>query len=394
MSPSEMAFLWKWTEKWYDSWPVRSLFWLMVAAPLLAGGSLFFVGGQTVQLRQNLETIARNAVADMQAARKATQEELERHSRDLNEMLAKAEQSVQALEGRTDKLKAQAVEGLVVQLRKDMSADLSRLKSEIERLQSSIKQLTAEVNGSREQLNVSQAKLQSIIQFTKSADDIAGKAGKIQEAHSSAIDELGKTRFAREAAEVSAREAERKRNEVSGIVGPLELEALAYHRNLATIQERLKSLRERMTKAQDEIATGEIRSRYSTGTVGGREPLDPAARGQVRLYGEYPTAAATGREALGLTEPPRDQGRLSSENSTGTVTGRDGPGLTKLTRVQWRQVQMSLNKILKSLNQELVPADGKPGRKTRDAIKTFQMQNGAPATGHLTPEQVASLLAT
>jgi hypothetical protein len=69
-------------------------------------------------------------------------------------------------------------------------------------------------------------------------------------------------------------------------------------------------------------------------------------------------------------------------------TGRSS-GRSAEERAYWKSIQASLNQI----GFNAGPVDGAPGRKTRTAIKGFQLTIPAEPTGKLTPEQTRLLFA-
>ena len=88
-------------------------------------------------------------------------------------------------------------------------------------------------------------------------------------------------------------------------------------------------------------------------------------------------------------EPGTWSGSESVVPAHGSQTTATGPEDEPLTREERVRVQQSLT----ALGFDAGPADGVFGRRTRSAIWEWQTANGLEATGHVTREQFASIMA-
>lgn len=395
LQPNDSAMLWTASEKLYGSWQFRALGMLLLAAVLLAGAGTYFIGGQTLQLRQNLENTARSATTDLQELGKSTHDTLSEESKTLisdidrrrtqmSEALAKADQQIKELEGKSDQLQKQAINqivqtvledigGLEARLREDISSNLTKIKDndvqalegEVTTLRADIQQLTSGVNSGNDELNRSQPALKRLDQFSRDVTTVDNNLSAIQQARSSASDASEKANGASQSARIAADDVERMRQDLSDKIKPLSTEISTHQHELGSIQERLATLAGNTDQASSTI-----------------EQITKAIRRDNDLL-----KALDGRVAELQKAAADFEGRQRSASSGSTETTHN---LTEddLTADQWRQIQQALTA------RKFPPGriDGTPGPRTQTAIKNFQLKAKSPSTGHLTSEQIDLLL--
>jgi chromosome segregation ATPase len=367
---------------------------LMLAAVLLAGAGTFFIGGQTLQLRHNLEDAAHNATMDLQAIGEETHKtlneqrqnligDIDRRRVEINDALARATEQIKDL----DQLKEKAVKQIVdtildkstdleARLRREIADNLAKienndvhdLKGRADALQLNIKQIETEIDDGSRQLKGSQPDLQRIIQLTRDADKLEAELGAIAHARTSAVEASEKTEAAHLAAQAAATDAARMRQELAEKMRSISTEIDADQRNLGIAQERLNKISGDTNQASN--TTGELAK-----SVGGiNERLQALDRQLTGAEDEITKLRNRPQQAQQITAPGTPPAPAFVE--------------ADLTRDQWRLIQNSL----KARGFSLVRVDGWPGPLTRAAIGSFQTKMGAPSTGHLTSEQFDLLI--
>jgi hypothetical protein len=395
LQPSETAFLWASTEKLYNSWPFRFLGMLMLAAVLLAGAGTFFIGGQTLQLRQNLENAARSATTDLQELGKQTHAtlseqragliaDMEHRSSEIHDALAKATEQIKDLDQLKEKAVNQIVDAILAKstdlearLRREIADNLTKienddvrdLKGRADALQANIKQLAAETDDGARQLKGSQPDLQRIIQLTREADKLEAELGAIGHARVSAVEASEKTEAAHIAAQAAATDAARMRQDLAEKMKSISTEIDTDQRNLGIAQERLSKLSVDTNQASN--TTGQLAK--SVGGINERlKVLDQQLTGVEDEITKLRNRAQQAQQIPASGTAPAAPAFLEAE----------------LTHDQWRLIQNSL----KARGFSQVRVDGWPGPVTSAAIGSFQTKMGAPATGHLTSEQFDLLI--
>jgi hypothetical protein len=418
LKPDEAAALWKSAEKLYGSWPVRLLGALMIAAVFLAGAGTFFIGGQTLQLRQNLENTARAQTTSLEEIGKSTRAALDSQSANLKgdasrqqeqiaETLKKANEQVNALKDKSDGLLKDAVtqianrmEGNFKSIEKDLSAkitgdlksladtDVAALRTKTEALKATIEGLETKVREGNTTIINGQPALARIAGLRSEMDALDGIAARIKGAESSATAAAGVAASARNSANIASDQAELTRKALSGKFDPISEEIGRHQHTLGSVQTLLEGLNKQIIEAElnSDKAKRVIEDTKRANAISEAldRRLEELKKRIADLEGRVPEKKPI--EPVPPVPPPP------------TVSPVPPPAVEpQRTKQEWRRIQ----RALAGKGYSPGSIDGEPGpvdsasSNTRKAIRAYQTKEGPlPANGILTADQASALLRT
>jgi hypothetical protein len=400
--PSELAVLWTTTEKLYDSWPFKLLGLLLVSAILLAGGGTLLIGGQALQLRKNLEDAGGKEASSIETLAKSTREavknqaqilldDLNRQQTEINIKIARADQQIRDLEGRSEQIKSQAVDRVVTEIRKDYGALERKLNDELERslnnikerdisdLQDKIKELRPEVQALTKQVGEDQTSISRLapgikvlVDTAAGAETLKGQVAFVLDARNSAEEALRRTDAHEDLAAAAQNRVERLLKDVEDRL-KLQYDKLLENENkLGGNDKGLSLLFQGLQKAGfdsagiQKILEGVNQTRDSVSSMDRRLlHLEAAADDldkRVKQIAAPPPPTKPPEET-----PPRTEDSLSAD--------------------EWITIQRSL----KSRRLYSGKLDGNAGPGTHTAIEKYQDRRKEPKT-KLTPDQIKDLL--
>ncbi len=349
------------TEKFYRSAAFKIMGGGLVAAALLAGGGALFIGGQSVNLRNDLNNTASEASTRIEKKSQTFEWELEQKKIDLNEEVKKqindkASPLLQKIEEET-----QGVLTRITPKISELEASVDRLRSRRDAVSTSL----AELEPISKQVGPLKLKIASASDYTKAAQDAqqaaqaAGRSEQQAKAYGDAtLQQL--TALYTATPQESARLSEmRKQIDAQQVVLTNE------------IMPNIKKLREDLSVARPALCDLPA---LSNGPDALRTQLDCLKQRIADIEAQAPEAQAPVKQNVSLTE-------------------------ADLSTHQWSQIQQ----VLVSMHLYTGKVNGKQGSwtrefkkmsKTRQAIFKWQGVLPAPQDGRLTPEQIQQLLAS
>jgi chromosome segregation ATPase len=413
LKPDEAAALWKSTEKLYGSWPVRLLGALMIAAVFLAGAGTFFIGGQTLQLRQNLEDTARAQRMSLEEVGKLTRSSLDSQSDKLKgdasrqqaqiaETLKKANDQINKLEEKSDGLLNEAIDKIATRmegslksveeklstkitgdLRSIADVDVAALREKLRNLKPGVEELEKNVREGNTTITNSQSALARIAGLKSDIEILESVALRIKAAESSATAAASAAAASAASASSSAKntfeETERTRKALSDQFDPISKEIGNHQRALGKVEEKLNALTQ-------QIVDNGLNSDKSTQVINEAKRANEALQSLWNRLGEI-------HSRIVLLE-----GRVPEKKPVEPGPPVPPPPAVEpqRTKQEWRRIQRALT----GKGYSPGSIDGKPGSadsvgsNTRKAIRAYQTKEGLPANGVLTADQAAALLRT
>ena len=337
----------------------------LVAAALLAVGGALFIGGQSVNLRNDLNNMASEASTRIEKKSQTFEWELEQKKIDLNEEVKKQiNDNISPLFQKIE----EETQGVLTRI----TPKISELEASVERLRSrrdAVSTSLAELEPISKQVGPLKLKIASASDYTKAAQDAqeaaqaAGRSEQQAKAYSVAtLQQL--TALYTATPEESARLSEmRKQIDAQQVVLTNE------------IMPNIKKLREDLSVARPALCDLPA---LSNGPDALRTQLDCLKQRIADIEARAPEAQAP------VKQPIKQNVSLTEAD---------------LSTHQWSQIQQ----VLVGMHLYTGKVDGKQGSwtrefkkmsKTRQAIFKWQGVLPAPQDGRLTPEQIQQLLAS
>lgn len=386
--PDDYAFLWKTTEKLYESWPIKILGLLLVAAVLLAGSGTLMIGGKAIELRKALEDAGERETKSFDSFSKAAREaitnqratlvaDLDRQQTEINQKMTRTDQQIRDLESRTAEIRDAAVARVAKEIRADFPGLEKKLKDDLETettkvrdryvrdLQEKARALLEEVGTNQKLMTDTVPKIKMLVDLVADVENLKKQADSIPITKSSA-----------EAAKNSAEEAHRRASDAQQSAQNAD----------ARIQQLAKDVESRLAPQMDKIVENEgklgsnekglrlLAERLESGGVDStkiQQVLDGAKQVNDRLWALKKLADELDDR---IKTPPTSPKQLLTEKD--------------LNVGQWRMIQQAL----KTRGYYEKKIDGKIGAGTRGAIGRYQTDRKAAADGLLAPDQISDLL--
>jgi hypothetical protein len=391
---TEAAFLWTTTEKLYGSWPFRVLGMMLLAAVLLAGAGSFFIGGQTLHLKEDIEKTGQSAKNGLETIGKTTRESLselsqnltndiDRRRSEVTEKMAQATKVADDFRHDADQLKQVAVEKIISELRNDLKQHESGLAMEItapliairDRDVTELNQTAGKLKERVQELVSSAASgdLQAIGTKVERLRELAVDADKISaaflnvradqdSAHKAQLDASEQAELARQrarAAEALVTDIDKLQKRITDMLQPAMGETVSHLRALAAMRQQLDTARQPLADFEKDVKR--------------IDAVGPRLANLENLVNELEDRA---RKVILPVIPIRN---IRNESD--------------LTVSDWMQIQMELA----ARNFSPGSIDGAPGKRgsnTRKAIRSFQTSISQEPTGYLTLDQIHLLLKT
>jgi hypothetical protein len=400
--PSDLALLWTTTQKLYDSWPFKLLGLLLISAILLAGGGTLLIGGQALQLRKNLEDagdkeakgiaqIAKNTRDAVSDQSQTVLGNLTRQQTDINMKISKADAQISDLTGRADQIKTEAVDRVVIEIRKDFGALERKLQDDLEKslnkirddgigdlqgkitlLRPKVQELAQAASDGQTSINTSAAGIKTLVDTAAGAQTLKQQTAFVLDARNSAEEALRKVNAHEQTAAAAERRVGQLLKDVEDRLNLQFDQIMENQRKLGGSDVGLSLLSEALQKAGldsagiQKILDGVSQTRDSVSAIDRRlVKLKTLANDLDQRVKQIAIAQPVTKPAP--ETPPRTEASLSGD--------------------QWKAIQRSL----KSLRFYTGKVDGNPGTGTHTAIEKYQDEKHLPRT-QLTPEQISDLI--
>lgn len=390
----QSAALWGITEKFYASSHVRALILVIGLAIAVGTGGAFVLGGQTISMRQDIEKTRTNTLNEIATLNDTTRKriieesgslltQLHERAQDVNRQIDSASRQVDDLRTGGAKLKAEVVTKFEENLKKEEAAlrdqilaplkkiqdeDLNAIKRSLGGVRGNLDGLAAKVAEDNSALSGLSPQLAQLRSYADQADKITNALSAIRTDEDAARTSVQQAADSAHAAAQQANDAGKaaadakaQRDSVSKAVQAAADEARAHDRSLAELKVRIGDLQASLDVINRRLAALE----KGTGTAESHLSAVRTHLGRIEQDANKPL-------------PPK----VTIQPVLPSRTEAD------LDRDDWRRVQRALT----ARGYALGKIDGKVGGRTREAIKAFQSATDTKVTGHLTPEQIDTLL--
>jgi hypothetical protein len=382
--PDEYAFLWKTTEKLYDSWPIKILGLLLIGAVLLAGSGTLMIGGKAIELRKTLEDVGERETKSFESFSKTTQDaitkqratvlaDLDRQQTEINHKMTHADQQIRDLEKRSAEIRDAAVArvaqeirgnfpGLEKKLKDDLESELAKVKENyVHDLQEKARALLEDVGANQKLITTSGPKIKMLVDLAADVGSLKEQADSIPRAKSSAEEAHRKASDAQQSAQNADVRIQQLAKEVESRLKPQMDKIIENEGKLGSSEKSLKLLADKLENVGlDNTKIQRI--------------LDGAEHANDRLSVLKKLADDLDER---IKRPPPAPPTLPKP----LLTEKD------LTGDQWKTIQQSL----KTRGFYAGKLDGKVGTGTRGAIGKYQADRKASA-GLLASDQIGDLL--
>jgi peptidoglycan hydrolase-like protein with peptidoglycan-binding domain len=438
----EASVLWGVTEKLYASWQVRAIALVVGLAIVIATGGSFLIGGQTLNVRQDLDKAQDKAQTEIKAISEATQNRVSKESEslfgrlhergaDLEKAQDRAQTEIKAISETTQSRISKESESLLALLHErgaDITAQLQKAEREVVDLKAGSDKIKTDII----------KKLQEDLKTEESSlrNEILYPLAKIRDNDLSNISSTLAS-FRKTIAEMSL-DAEAHNNKLAALGPKLDqLRSFADHsdkigKELSTIAIDQDAAHNGRTNAETEANTAMLQRKAAELSAGEAEKQRDRVINVVKNASDE---AQKHNRTLAIIEHQLNDldGKLKASDAKLTVSDAKLNGEIAAEEIHLKSLKERINALDSQITnlppkQPLAPIvqpltspvpitesdlspddrkqiqrslaaeglqvekiDGKFGKHTIAAIRAHQAKIKAEATGHLTPEQIETL---
>jgi hypothetical protein len=403
---NEASLLWGATEKFYASTQVRLILVVLGIAVALAATGSAVIGGQTLNIRQSLESLSEATQNKISTVSDALIKDLRDKKQDVDSQLRDAKQEVAELRSGSQKIKTDIITTLQQGLKDQESSlrdevlkpilkirnvDLEQITKDLGTATRDVADVDAKARNQSDKLNRLGSTLDMLSTYADKSKTLGSALSTIEKDGEAALNsrraaetEANTAALKRAVAEAAAVEAANQRERVIELIKQVNKEVVDHIRasgaaenqlkalvgGLSSIDGRLKDDETKQTAFDERQKTFENRQKKSDEKQKAAEARlgsleDQLAKEETRLKSIQERVAA-----FDPPKPPPAKGLRSVDS---------------LTQADWTKIQSKLGMKGKNL-------DGLFGDRTRSAVEAYQRRKKAELTGQLTPEQIEDLL--